>query len=64
MNTVLLRDNRVRIIGQVTVYDNGDKMLYDERHNILGTYRKTINMTKDFYGNIVGYGDVLTMLLR
>ena len=64
MSRILLKDKMGKIIGDLKIEPNGDKVLRDYNGNILGTYKKSMDLTKDFYGNIVGYGDVLTVLLR
>ena len=64
MSRVLLRDKGGKIIGDLKTEPNGDKVLRDGQGYILGTYKKSTNLTKDFQGYIVGQGDVLGMLLR
>ena len=64
MSRVLLRDKSGKIIGDLKTESNGDKILRDDRGYILGTYKKSTNLTKDFNGYIVGQGDVLGMLLK
>lgn len=59
-----LRDFQGRIIGYIETYPNGNKRLTDFHNRILGTYEKSLNVTKDFYGRIVAKGDCLTMLLN
>lgn len=64
MALTYLRDRNGFIIGKVEVLRNGDKMLMDRNGHILGKYLSKTNLTIDYYGHIVGRGDVLTMLLR
>ena len=64
VQTVVLRDNAGKIIGRLDLQNNGDKMLRDFQGRILGRYHASTNLTTDFRGNIVGRGDVLTMLLK
>ena len=53
-----------RILGYVEHKLNGDKVLSAFSGAILGFYFKSTNQTQDFYGRIVGYGDVLMTLLK
>ena len=62
--SILLRDRNGKIIGRLTLSENGDKMLRDFEGKILGRYHAKTNLTTDFNGRIVGRGDVLTILLK
>ena len=64
LSRILLRDKNGRIIGDLKIESNGNKVLRDDKGFILGTYNSTTNLTKDFYGYIVGQGDVLSILLH
>lgn len=64
LTKILLRDYQGKIIGRIEVSPNGKKTLIDFYGKILGTYDPKTNITKDFYGYIVGRGDCLTMLLK
>jgi len=59
-----LRDFSGKIIGWLETEPNGNQALYDFPGKKLGTYEKNSNMTRDFYGRIIGHGNVLTMLLK
>lgn len=61
---VLLKNDRGFIIGELTIQENGDRIMRDYYGRILGTYTRSIDITKDFYGRIVGYGDLLGTLLH
>lgn len=41
----------------------GDKLVRDFYGKIRGRYIKRLNVTKDFYGKLVAYGDQCGMLL-
>ena len=53
----IIRDFYGRIIGYVSVEDNGDKTFRDFYRRILGTYDKSLNVTRDFYKRVVAKGD-------
>ena len=61
--TLTLKDSQFRVIGYVTINDNGDKTLKDPSFRVLGYYTASTNTTKDPSFRIVGYGDILTSLL-
>lgn len=63
MERITLKDNRFRIIGYVDIDKNGDKILRNERFQILGYYKKQRDVTTDARFVIVGRGDILTSLL-
>lgn len=64
MERITLRDDCFRIIGYVDISPNGDKILRNEKFQILGYYKKQSDVTKDARFMIIGRGDVLTSLLR
>ncbi|MBE6958996.1 MAG: hypothetical protein E7447_07605 [Ruminococcaceae bacterium] len=64
MERIPLKDARFRIIGYVDIAPNGDKTLRNERLQILGYYKKNLNITQDARLFTVGRGDILTSLLR
>ena len=64
MERIPLKDARFRIIGYVDIEPNGDKTLRNEKFQILGYYKKQLDVTKDARFMIVGRGDILTSLLR
>ncbi len=62
--TITLKDGSFRVIGYVTVHENGDKTLKDASFRVLGYYVASTNTTKDASFRVVGHGDILTMLLN
>lgn len=64
MKEETIKDWRGKIIGFIQTYPNGDAKILDFYRKILGTYNKTLDVTKDFYGRIVAKGNQLTMLLN
>ena len=64
MERVTLKDARFRIIGYVDVESNGNKTLRNEKFQILGYYKKNLDVTQDARFMTVGRGDILTSLLR
>lgn len=68
MVRIALCDDEQSILDAVSAHvdnaPNGDKMLRNEKFQILGYYNKQLNVTKDARFMIVGRGDILTSLLR
>ena len=62
-NKQTIRDFYNRIIGYIETKPNGDKVVRNFYNVILGTYDKKLDITRDFYGRIVGKGDLSSMLL-
>lgn len=59
-----LKDWTGKVTGYVDTDSQGNKILYDWQHRKLGTYSKSLNITRDFYGRTVAKGDQLLTLLR
>lgn len=59
-----LQDWTGKIIGFVDYESNGDKTLRNFEMQILGKYISSRDITQDFYGRIVGKGDILMTLLK
>ncbi len=59
-----IKDWRGKIIGYIITYDNGNQIIQDFYHKILGTYDKRMNVTRDFYNRIIARGNQLPMLLN
>jgi hypothetical protein len=53
-----------KIIAYIVYRDNGDQELTEFTGKVLGRYVSKSNMTHDFYGKILGQGNILTSLLR
>lgn len=64
MERITLKDSRFRIIGYIDVDTNGNKTLRNEKLQILGYYKKNLDVTQDARFMTVGRGDILTSLLR
>lgn len=64
MDEQVIKDWRGKIIGFIQTYSNGDAKVLDFYRRVLGTYNKTLDVTKDFYGRIVAKGNQLSMLLN
>lgn len=58
-----IKDFYGRTLGFIETKPNGDKICRNFYRQILGRYDKQKNITKDFYGRIVGHGDLLIGLL-
>ena len=52
------------LIGQVMSNDDGMQVLYDPHGFCFGSYQPIGNVTMSQHGNLVGSGNLLTMLLR
>ena len=59
-----LRDFYGKILGFLESDADGNQRLRDFYGKILGTYDADADVTRDFYGTIVGRGNVLGTLLR
>lgn len=53
-----VRDFYGRSLGYLERKPNGDVVAHDFQGRILGSYDKSLNATKDFYGKIVASGDM------
>lgn len=58
-----IRDRNGKILGWVETDHLGNKLARDFNGRIKGRYKKTGNVTIDFYGRIVSYGDAAAGLL-
>jgi hypothetical protein len=58
-----IRDRNGKIIGWIETDHLGNKLARDFYGKIKGRYKKTGNVTIDFYGRIVSYGDATSGLL-
>lgn len=63
-NKVEIKDFYGRVIGTVIEESNGDKTIKDCYGRPLGYYKKSRDVTTDFYGRVVASGDQLAMLLN
>lgn len=62
--TETIRDASYRNISIITYQDNGDIMVQDwESRKIVGYYRKSRDVTTDFYGKILARGNAVGMLI-
>jgi len=53
-----------RILGFIEYKPNGDQELKNYSGMILGTFNATRNITQNYSGNILAYGNTLSMLLK
>ena len=58
-----IRDRSGRILGWIETDHLGNKLVRDFMGHTKGRYKKVGNVTLDFYGKIVSYGDVTASLL-
>ena len=61
---VPIREFRGKILGWIEDDGQGNQQIRDFVGHILGSYRKSEDKARDFYGRIVGSGNLLTMLLN
>ena len=61
--TEIIRDAAFRNIAILTYEDNGDIKVQDwQSRMVLGYYRKSRDVTTDFYGRILYRGNAVSML--
>lgn len=60
----IIKDFYGKVLGKIKTLPNGDKEVRDFYNHILGYYRRSQNITTDFYGKIIARGDCCTMLLK
>lgn len=63
MNKQYVKDFYGKIIGSLETDSSDDITAKDVYNKILGYYRKNRNITTDFYGRILGYGDLTSGLI-
>ena len=62
--TETIKDSAFRPIAILTYEDNGDiKVQYWQSRMIVGYYRKSRDVTTDFYGRIIARGNAVGMLI-
>lgn len=59
-----IREFGGKIIGWLEDDGQGNQQIRDFVGHILGFYRKSEDKTRDFYGRIIGNGNLLVMLLN
>lgn len=60
----VLRDPLGQILGTIETTSNGNQKLKDYVGKTLGTYDKKTNTTRNYLGQLVGTGNLLTTLLN
>ena len=63
VNKECIRDKNGKIIGWIETDHLGNKLARDFNGHIKGRYKKTGNVTLDFNGKIVSYGDAVASTL-
>ncbi len=58
-----IHDPYGRVLGSIVTEYNGDRKAFDFNGNLLGTYYKSLGLTKDFYGYVIGKGDRVASLI-
>lgn len=59
----VIKDKNFRILGYIETKPNGDKVATTVSGKILGYYRKSLNITTDYMGNIIARADVCSYLV-
>jgi hypothetical protein len=59
----VLRDALGQLLATIESDRNGNLVIKDYMGKILGTYDKKKNTTKNYLGQIVGTGNLLTLLI-
>lgn len=52
------------IVGIIEIDSNGDKTVKEFSGKILGYYRKNRDVTTDFYGKIIAFGDITGIFFK
>lgn len=60
----ILRNFSGQIIGYIEISPNGDQELKNYSGKILGRYVSNRNITQNWSGTILSYGNTLSMLLK
>jgi hypothetical protein len=60
----VLRDAFGQLLATIESDRNDNLVIKDYMGKILGTYDKKKNITKNYLGQIVGTGNLLTLLIR
>lgn len=63
MDKIKITNAYGKIMGTVETQNNGDKTVRDFYGKILGYYRKSRDVTTDFYGKIIARGDAAVGLI-
>ena len=58
-----IKDFYGAVIGYIDAAPNGDSIAHDRYGRILGRYKKASNVTMDFYGKVIGSGDMTSALV-
>ena len=58
-----IKDFYGAVIGYIDKATNGDEVAHDRYGKILGSYSKSCNVTKDFYGKIIATGNIVASLV-
>lgn len=64
MHREYIKDKTFRVIGCIETDNNGNKIGKDYVFRVVGRYDARQNITKDFYGKVIGTGDQLSSLIR
>ena len=63
MSVQTLKDSSFRIIGYIETRSDGSLVGKDASFNIKGYYDPGTNVTKDASWRVIGYGNLLTLLI-
>jgi hypothetical protein len=60
----VLRDPLGQILATIETTGNGNQTIKDHLGKTLGTYDKKSNTTRNYLGQLIGTGNLLTTLIR
>lgn len=63
MNYEYIKSFTGKIIGKISTESNGDKKAMTFEGQIIAKYNKKMNYTTDFYGKILGKGDLTEAII-
>ena len=64
MQKLPIKDVAGRLWGWIQIEDDGNKKALDRTGRILGYYKSFNNTTYDVKGKVVGYGDLVSSLIK
>ena len=60
----ILKDPLGRVIARISTDSRGNMTIKDQLGVVLGTYDPKTNITRNFYGQVIGSGNLLTSLIK
>lgn len=63
-NRQIIKDFHYKVIGYIDTEPNGNQIARDSALRVVGKYDKKLDVTRDFYGRVVGRGNTLSSLFN